>query len=67
MPEYFDAKEITPIVAGKSVKRVVSYDSRSDEYIQIDFEDGTSLRFLYDWIYEWNFGKTIDFGEVPAT
>lgn len=50
---YESGKDITKAVTGKSIRCVKVPDSGMDDFLIIIFEDGTSLHFRYDWIYNW--------------
>lgn len=45
--------EITKIIAGKTVIKCSTGDVGMNDYLRIEFSDGTILCFRYDYIYEW--------------
>ena len=53
--DFFRASEqpITDAIKGKVVKAFKIVDARGDDWIDIEFEDGSTLHLRYDWIYEW--------------
>ncbi len=40
-------------ISGKTVASCKIEDDRADQYFIFEFTDGTKLRILYDYIYEW--------------
>lgn len=47
-----DVSALSEAVYGKTIARV-STESGMDEYLIVTFTDGSTLRILYDYIYEW--------------
>ena len=45
--------ELDEKIKGKTIKNISLVDNEKGENLLIDFTDGTSCNFLYDWIYEW--------------
>jgi len=58
-------EEITPMIKGKTITRCVVYssdDGFNDHFLAFHFDDGMSLRFRYDWIYDWYlFPKSVEY------
>ncbi len=66
--DFFDtsAKAITDKIKYKVVKKFDSPSEWMDDFLELEFTDGSVLRFHYDYIYSWDFkpaphGDTMEF------
>ena len=46
-------EEMSRLIKGKMIVRCVIDNEGMDNKLVFYFSDGTSLRIVYDWIYEW--------------
>jgi len=51
----FDDKEIQKLsdeMHGQEINQIRKTDDGMDDYLEISLKDGRTIRFRYDWIYE---------------
>lgn len=50
---YQSGEEISKAVAGKTISCVGTPDDDLDDYLIVNFTDGSALHVRYDFVYEW--------------
>ena len=51
---------ITPLINNKKVNDIDTRETGMDDWIVLNFKDGSALKIRYDYIYEWVFLEATD-------